>query len=194
VIIAKTSVPVVNKIFGTKIAPPEDAEFAYNQIQVFVAIVIGLLTAITQYFKYKDTPKAFFRKKMDTYFTCIGHQLAISFWGHISYDKKGPGFLFAIHLGIFAAVYAVIANASYIWLGLKGKVKAAGASIAHVGFGLVLVGILISSSKKTVLSWNTTGVTPLRVDPKEKGNAQPVILQRISLCSKPCLPIWVNTW
>ncbi|MFX9061561.1 hypothetical protein ABTN34_17080, partial [Acinetobacter baumannii] len=44
VIIAKTSTPVINKLFGTKIAPPEDPEFAYNQIQVFVAIIIGLLT------------------------------------------------------------------------------------------------------------------------------------------------------
>ena len=52
VIIAKTSTPVVNKLFGTNIAPPEDAEFAYNQIQIFVAIVIRLLTAITQYFKH----------------------------------------------------------------------------------------------------------------------------------------------
>lgn len=172
VIIAKTSVPVVNKLFGTNIAPPEDPEFAYNQIQVFVAVVIGLLTAITQYFKYKDTSKAFFTRKIwpATLIAVVITALIIAF-GHISYDKKGPGFLVAIHLAIFAAVYAVVANAAYIWAGMNGKIKAAGASIAHVGFGLVLVGILISSSKKTVLSWNTTGVTPLRVDPKEKGNA-----------------------
>jgi len=59
---------------------------------------------------------------------------------------------------MFAAVYGVIANLSYIWIGLKGKMKSAGASIAHIGFGLSLVGILISSSKKTVLSQNTTGI------------------------------------
>ncbi len=172
VIIAKTSTPVINKLFGTKIAPPEDEEFAYNQIQVFVAVVIGLLTAITQYLKYKDTPKAFFGKKIwiPTLLAVI-ISLCISLFGHVSYDKKGPGFLFAIHLAIFAAVYAVVANTSYIWLGMKGKIKAAGASVAHIGFGLVLVGILISSSKKTVLSWNTTGVTPLRADPKAKRDA-----------------------
>jgi cytochrome c-type biogenesis protein CcmF len=97
---------------------------------------------------------------------------SISVFGNINYVKKGPGFLAAIHLAIFAAVYAVVANTGYIWKGLNGKVKAAGASIAHVGFGLVLVGILISSSKKTVLSWNTTGITPLQAaDPKDKGNA-----------------------
>ncbi len=172
VIIAKTSTPVINKLFGTKIAPPEDEEFAYNQIQVFVAVVIGLLTAITQYLKYKDTPKVFFGKKIwiPTLLAVI-ISLCISLFGHVSYDKKGPGFLFAIHLAIFAAVYAVVANTSYIWLGMKGKIKAAGASVAHIGFGLVLVGILISSSKKTVLSWNTTGVTPLRADPKAKRDA-----------------------
>ncbi len=172
VIIAKTSTPVINKLFGTKIAPPEDEEFAYNQIQVFVAVVIGLLTAITQYLKYKDTPKALFGKKIwiPTLLAVI-ISLCISLFGHVSYDKKGPGFLFAIHLAIFAAVYAVVANTLYIWLGMKGKIKAAGASVAHIGFGLVLVGILISSSKKTVLSWNTTGVTPLRADPKAKRDA-----------------------
>jgi cytochrome c-type biogenesis protein CcmF len=58
----------------------------------------------------------------------------------------------------------VTGNLSYIWLVLKGKLKAAGASVAHVGFGMILVGILISSAKKTVLSWNTTGISPLRVE------------------------------
>ncbi|TAG11390.1 MAG: cytochrome c assembly protein [Sphingobacteriia bacterium] len=172
VIIAKTSTPVWNKLFGTKIAPPEDPEFAHNQIQIFVVVIIGLLTAITQYLKYKDTPKSVFWKKIaiPTVIALL-ITIPISIWGDISYVKKGPGFLAAIHLAIFTSVYSVVANISYLWLGLKGKIKAAGASVAHIGFGLVLVGILISSSKKTVLSWNTTGVTPLKVTEGEKGNA-----------------------
>jgi len=47
---AKTSVPVFNKMFGTKIAPPEDPEFSYNKVMVLVAFIIGILTAISQYF------------------------------------------------------------------------------------------------------------------------------------------------
>lgn len=168
VITAKTSVPLFNKIFGTKIADPEDREFAYNQIQVFIAFIIGILTAITQYLKYKDTDKAFFGKKIVIpTLIALAISLSISLFGGVHYDKKGPAFLIAIHLSVFAAVYAVVANAAYIWVGLKGKMKAAGASIAHVGFGLVLVGILISSSKKTILSWNTTGVTTLQEGDKE---------------------------
>jgi hypothetical protein len=55
-------------------------------------------------------------------------------------------------------VYALVANFSYIWIGLKGKLKLAGASVAHIGFALSLIGILISSSRKAVLSENTTGI------------------------------------
>jgi len=159
IIIAKTSVPVYDKIFGKKVAPPEDAPFEQNQVQVFVAIILGLLTAVTQYFKYKDTPKGFFNKKIALpTLLAVLISVGISVFGHIDYDKHGIGFLCAIHGAIFASVYAVVANASYIGLGLNGKIKAAGASVAHVGFGMVLLAVLISSSKRTVLSWNTTGI------------------------------------
>lgn len=171
VIIAKTSTPVFNKIFGTNIAPPEDVERSYNQIQIYVAIILGLLTAITQYFKYKGTPKGFFTKKIwIPSLVALIVSICIGVFGNVNYHKEGPGYLVSIHVAIFAAVYAVIANTSYIWLGLKGKIKAAGASVAHIGFGLMLLGILISSSKKTVLSWNTTGINVLTGDPKDKGN------------------------
>jgi cytochrome c-type biogenesis protein CcmF len=137
-------------------------------VQIFVAIIIGILTAVTQYFKYKNTSKQYFLKRIAVpTLIAIVIMVCISIWGNINYDKKGPGFLIAIHLGVFAAMYAVIANAGYIWIGLKGKLKTAGAAVAHIGFGLFLLGILISSSKKTVLSYNTTGMSPLAIGDKE---------------------------
>jgi cytochrome c-type biogenesis protein CcmF len=167
IITIKTSVPVYNKIFGTNIASPEDNEFAYNQIQIFVAIILGLLTASTQYFKYKNTTEGYFGKKIRIpLLIALLISISISVFGNIDFDKKGIGFLIAIHVAIFAAVFSVTANASYIWLVLKGKLKIAGASVAHVGFGLILLGILISSSKKDVLSKNTTGINVFQ---KSKG-------------------------
>ncbi len=162
IIISQTSLPVINKVFNLKMAESADAEFSYNRIQVFIAIIIGALTAIIQYLKYKNTPRTFFIKKIavPTVIALI-ISLLISVFGNIDYDKNGPGFLGAIHVAIFAAVYSVVANASYIWLGFSGKMKKAGAAIAHVGFGMLLLGILISSSKKEVLSWNTTGISTL---------------------------------
>jgi len=166
VIIGKTSLPVLNKILGTKIAPPEDAEFAYNSIQVYVAVIIGLLTAVTQYLKYKETSGKYFWKKigLPTAIAIIAATLLLVY-GDINYTKKGAGFLGAIWLAVACSIYAIVANAAYIWLGIKGKLKLSGGSISHVGFGMVLLGILLSSSKKEVLSNNINGIpAPLSKD------------------------------
>jgi cytochrome c-type biogenesis protein CcmF len=79
-------------------------------------------------------------------------------FGNINYQDHGVEFLAAIWLAMVCSIYAVVANIGYIWLGLKGNLNLSGGSIAHTGFGLMLVGILISSSKKEVISWNTNGI------------------------------------
>jgi cytochrome c-type biogenesis protein CcmF len=159
VIIAKTSLPVFNKVVGTKIAAPEDPEMAYNRIQIFVAIIIGLLTGFSQYLKYKSTSKKFFWKKIlaPTIAAALLSVLIIAL-GDINYGAGGPAFLGLIWLAIASSIYAIIANAAYIWLGVKGSLQLSGGSISHLGFGLVLLGILLSSSKKEILSHNTSGI------------------------------------
>lgn len=160
--------PIYNKITGGTTAAPEDVEFSYNKIQIFVAIVLALLTAITQYLKYKKTSRETWLKKIlvPTLITA-GITIAFFIFSGLDYDKKGIGFQAAIYLAFFASVYSVVANAAYIWAGLNGKLKSAGGSISHVGFGLSLVGILISSSNKQVLSYNTTGIN-LKFDDRSK--------------------------
>lgn len=175
-IIAKTSVPVYNKIFGTKIAPPEKIEISYNKVLIPVIIIIGLLSAITQYFKYKNTPASYILKKiaLPTLLAAVITTLLAIFYP-ITYYKQGTGFLGAIYVALFAAIYSVIANAAYIWTGLNGKLKAAGASVAHVGFALLLVGILISSSNKKVISNSSVNGINLQVgkDPMTREQDDP---------------------
>lgn len=172
-IIISTSLPVINKLFHTNFALGEDVEFTYNQIQIFVAIIIGIIAAITQpYLKFKNTPKQTLLKKMaaPTILSLL-ISVSISLWGNINYTKYGIGYLTAIHLAIFSSVYAVVSNFGYIWTGLRTKLKSAGGPLSHAGFGLMLLGILISSSKKEVVSLNTTGIN-LRFDPKSKERPQ----------------------
>ena len=158
-IIVLTSLPFFNKLFGTSWAIGKDVEYVYNRIMILVAIIIGLLTAITQYFKYKDTTRKYIWSKL-LIPTIISIVLAalVSIFGGIDYDNYGAGFLAAIHLALWTAIYSVVANASYLIVVLKWKMKAAGSSITHFGFGLMLVGILISSAKKELISENRTGI------------------------------------
>ncbi len=158
-IIVLTSLPFFNKLFGTSWAIGKDVEYVYNRIMILVSIIIGLLTAITQYFKYKDTTRKYIWSKL-LIPTIISVVLAalVSIFGEIDYDNYGAGFLAAIHLALWTAIYAVVANASYLIVVLKWKMKAAGSSITHFGFGMMLVGILISSAKKELISENRTGI------------------------------------
>lgn len=180
IIIGKTSIPVVNKLFGTEMAPPADVEFSHNSIQVWVAILTGLLTAVTQFFRYKETPKPLFWKSVVVPFiVALALSLSISFLLGIAYQKQGLGFWFTLHIAVFAATYAVVGNAAYLWKGVKGKLALSGASIAHIGYGLFLLGILLSSGNKKVLSINTTGISPLKATDKENSYENTTLIKGI---------------
>lgn len=167
-IILMTSVPVINKIASlfvgkdSKVFSPlafgEDSAFAYNRIQVFVAIIIGLLSGFGMYLKYKATGKESMKKIGVPALISLVASVLVIWLGKINYGEKGAGYMAAVWLAIAAAMYAAIANAAYIWIGMKGSMKRSGGAIAHLGFALMLIGILISSSKKEVLSYNTSGI------------------------------------
>jgi len=152
-------IPILKNYVKGNLSMGEDAVFSYNRVIIFVAIIIGILTAVIQYLKYKQTDLKFFRKKIiaPTIISLIISTLALAF-GNINYQEHGLGFLGAIWFAMVCSIYAIIANVSYVWIGMKGKLKLSGGSISHLGFGLMLAGILISSSKKEVLSWNTSGI------------------------------------
>jgi cytochrome c-type biogenesis protein CcmF len=146
-----TSIPVWNKMFGLKLAPPADPMNHYNRIQIWIAIVLGLLMAITHFLKYKNTDFKKFAKGqivplIITAVLCviIGYNQTINHWQ-------------AIAVLIFS-VYAIVANMSFLFAKKIKEVTKWGASLAHVGFGMMLIGILLSSFNKHVISANKLNV------------------------------------
>ncbi|MBP6334959.1 MAG: cytochrome c biogenesis protein CcsA [Bacteroidia bacterium] len=146
-----TSIPVINKLFGTKLAPPADVIEHYNRWQVPVAIMICLLIAVGQFFKYKQTSWKELGKKIMPAFI-ISVLLTI---GSVFILKQYPVPYYVL---LFASTFAVLANTDYIIRILKGKFSKAGASIAHIGMGLLLLGALISNSKQEVISANLKNI------------------------------------
>lgn len=153
------SIPVWNKLFHLNMAPPVDQKFHYNKIEIFVGIALALGTAMVQYLKFKKTDaKMFWKKIWKPVLVTLIIGTAIAVFGNINYWDHGLGFLIAIYIFIYASIFAVIANLAYIITELKGKMKSAGASVAHFGFGLMLLGIVISTSKQTAISHDTLGL------------------------------------
>ena len=176
-VISITSLPVYNKIFGTHLADPQDREFAYNKVLVLVAVIIGLLTGASQFLKYKNTGKKYLIKKLSwpLGISVVATGLILFFYP-IEYTKKGPGFLIAIYLALFASLFSVVANATYLKSVLKWKLKAGGAAIAHLGFALMIGGMLIASGNRKVISDNSkTGLfIPFDKDPTGRATENPM--------------------
>lgn len=163
-----TSIPVINAIFGTNMAPPTEANAHYNSWQLPLATLISLFIGIGHYLKYKKTDKKQFLK--DTAFSAIISLLiAIVVATQLQFQHYYHGLL------MFAATYAVVANADY-WLRiLKGKIKKSGAAIAHIGFGLLLIGALISAGNKEIISVNNSGIE-IKMNENENANKENIML------------------
>ncbi len=151
-IIATTSIPVFNTVFGTKIAPPTDVIQHYNKWQLPFALVIAFISGFTQFLKYKKTDiKKFYQQLIRS---VIIAALLTAFAGYLTGIHTNAMFM----LLIFAALFSVVSNAGILWEAIFGKWKLAGSALAHIGFGFLLVGALVAASTTQIISINTSGI------------------------------------
>jgi cytochrome c-type biogenesis protein CcmF len=137
------------KLADAKMAAPTDEIAHYNAWQLPFAIITGFLIAIAQFLKYGKTDIGLFiRKIAPSFIVSFLATLGIS----LLIELEQPLFILLLLAGLFAT----LANADYFFRIVKGKISKGGANIAHVGFGLLLVGALISTGKKEFISQNQT--------------------------------------
>ncbi len=155
-----TSIPVLNKLFNLEKAPLKVSD--YNMWQTPFAILVLVLVGFTQFFKYKKTDKkTFFKQLLIPIILSLIFGIVSSIplyfihdYGSVSNSQKWV--LLSYTLMLIAGLFAVFANLQYFVSIIKGKIRHAGSSIAHIGFALILVGALISTSKKQTISQNTS--------------------------------------
>lgn len=146
-----TSFPVINKIFHSKFAPPSNIKSHYNNIQIWMAILVSIGAAFTQFFKYKNVETLKVLKQLLLPFVVSA---IISLVFIIPFKLYRFDYILLVIFGGFA----IIANTQYIFQVLKGKFKIAGGSVSHVGFAIMLIGIIVSQGKQEVLSINKFGI------------------------------------
>lgn len=153
----------INNVFGTDIvektdfAPADDVIGYYNKWQLPFALIIAFLTAITQFLKYKKTKQKHYANNIIISFSISLLVTTLCFFVFkIKAQSATQGMLYALLL--LSATFAVVGNLYYAIRVMKGKWQFSGASVAHVGFGLLLVGVLVSSANKTSISVNYSRV------------------------------------
>jgi cytochrome c-type biogenesis protein CcmF len=148
-----TSIPVWNRMFGTKLAPPTELVTHYNVIQGSFAVIIALLTGFAQFLKYKKTDITRFFITTILYLVFAALIAALIIYASGLYKLR-----FVFLLVMLAAVYSILVNAKVLADAFKGKFKLAGSAVAHIGFGLMLVGALIAAGTRKVVSTNDKGI------------------------------------
>ncbi len=176
-----TSIPVWNILFEDifeklgwqKLAPPVDVISHYNGIQIFFGILLGLFTGLVQFLAYRlgkvpDSAKwgtyTFLAALLIAVLIAVNLQMPFTQQHVIDLSSisqnlfiKFP-FVSSYFMFLAASVYAILGNLAYLIVVMKGNLKLTGGSISHFGFGVFLLGVVISQGEKEVISINRTGI------------------------------------
>ncbi len=152
-----TSLPVWNKL--VQMFKPDyvgaalkDPVAHHNRYQLWIGVFIGLLTGVAQWLRYQERNAALWRRT-------FGKHMLIALIGATALTALNALWLdvfawqhFAL---LFAAMFAVVANADYLISFTRKNLKQAGSALSHVGFGVLLLGILSTGLNKRWISSNS---------------------------------------
>ncbi len=155
-VLVPTSIPVYNRvveIFGARsnLAPPANQVQFYSNIQLWFAVAVALLSGTAQFFWWNKMDRSKLRQELTTPVLISLILLALLI---VTTRLTDPGFMV---LGL-AGLYVIVSNARVLYRTLKLNPRLSGGSIAHVGLGLMLLGVLYSSGYSKIVSLNNTGL------------------------------------
>jgi len=130
----------------------------YNKWQIPFTVLITLFIGFTQFLKYgKNNTKKWIKQiTLALILSLVITLLLVYVWGFV--DSTYP----SNYVLLFTSLFAAIANADYVFRVLKGKIRKGGAAVAHVGFGLLIFGAVLSQSQQEVISLTrNTDITAL---------------------------------
>lgn len=181
---AVTSIPVINKIFGTKNAPVEIDD--YNLIQAVFALFITLLMAVTQFLRYKQ-------EKAGKFWINIIRSLIVSILvviiGLLAFEEFRKPLYITI---VLTSLFAILGNIDYIIQYVKKNLKLAGPALAHIGFGMVILGAVVSAGHKTIISENNNGIRLEMLNEEFKNNENIMLHQHDTVQMGPYYLTYVN--
>jgi len=155
-ITASSSLPVYNKIVelfdpvyqGSVIEDPVEH---YNKYQLWIGIFIGLFSGVSQYLRFRESNFSKHSNKFVIHLSgavlisCVLTWLACTWIDARAWQYK---------LLLFSGIFTVITNLDYLISFTKANLKTASSTVSHIGFGLMIVGILASGLNKKFISNN----------------------------------------
>jgi cytochrome c-type biogenesis protein CcmF len=152
-----TSLPVFNKIVrafdpgfdGFALTEPVEH---HNRYQLWIAVFMAILSGVAQWMRYNERNWNIWAKKVGLHLGIAlgaaalltvlnGQWLQIGAWQHWTL--------------LLAAMFTAVSNVDYLVTALRGNVKSGASTLSHLGFGILLLGILYTGLNKSYISSNT---------------------------------------
>lgn len=155
-VLVPTSIPVWNRLieaFGgsSNLAPPADQVSYYSNFQVWFAIAVGLLSGIGQFFWWKKVDR---KVLLNELFIPVVASLLIA----VVIVNAAKTYNIRYALLLFAGLFTFFSNLKILYSVLKSSPSLSGGAVAHIGVGLMLIGVMFSSGYSKVVSLNNTGM------------------------------------
>lgn len=155
-VIVPTSFPVWNKFVGlfgveSNIATPADQVGFYSKFQLWFAIALAIISATGQFFWWRRMDKDAWKKEVMP--VILGSLILFALI--IAIGRVTDPALMAL---AFAGVYIIVSNVKVVTSLLRTNPKFSGGAVAHIGVGMMLLGILFSAGQSKVVSLNNTGL------------------------------------
>lgn len=131
------------------LAAHSDRLASFNKWQVPFAFVVTFVIGFAQFFRYGKNKFLPFLKNI-----AIALLIGIGVAAFAAYQLDYNWDEFPLVILIFTTVFAIAANFTYLVRFVRGTFDAAGGSVAHIGFALLLLGALISTSRSVKISEN----------------------------------------
>lgn len=150
-----TSIPVYNKVaelFGlvSNIALPADQVEHYSKIQIWIYIVVAIVSGIAQFIWWGKIKEGKQWKALQT-------ALLTATFLTVLFVNLGKIFTIPYIVLLWSGLFAVVANAQIIFHLWKQNAKLSGGATSHFGLAVMLIGILFSAGYSKVVSLNNSG-------------------------------------
>ncbi|TNE74077.1 hypothetical protein EP331_02415 [bacterium] len=142
IIITGTSSPILGKLFQKNPTPPQIS--FYNDWTLPVAIIIAIMSVCAQFLWWKKLDATSFANAISMPLIITSF---VTLLGVVLGDVRQISYILLLYSGVFA----IVGNATILFGIAKKKTIMVGGTLTHVGFGLLIVGILYSSAYNSFL-------------------------------------------
>jgi cytochrome c-type biogenesis protein CcmF len=155
-VLMPTSIPVWNKLIklvggNSNLALPADQIAFYSKFQLWFAVVVALLSGIGQFFWWKKITLEKLKSELQG-------PVLIALLLFAAIITIGKVYKIEYIVLTLAGVFTIVLNAKILFTLLKSSPSLSGGAVAHIGVGLILLGILFSAGYSKIVSLNNTGM------------------------------------